>query len=458
MAEDPKSLPYGEPVGQPVYPVPPPGEYYATARWVKDYVRYALALDADTSDIVDSVVTTLNSVMKRKHGVTGQIAIFDETGQVYGSEVTVGSLEKLSSLDDLLAEKVDKEPGKGLSSNDFTNELRAKLISLTPGGGGAGGSSTPVDPTLELSGYAADAAVVGQRLSDLQTEFDNTVTEVAQSAASAAESASDAVEALNHVRALDDLDVYEDDEGNLVATGSKLATTADTQALHDQLGAKAEADDLTALESELREELATKASQEEVDGKVDKTSLDEEVTTLTNLINSKADSTTVEGKADKAEVSSLETRVNEALAGKADKADLDVLGSTASTEDLAALRAQVTVQLNEKADRTEVSGKVDTTRFDQTIEGLRSKSDLSVYDNEGAPDGSNSLATQQWVRENVSAPDVDLTGLRSKSDMSVYDSQGALVEGDSVATQQWVIKYLSEGYDVAETTSYGTEV
>ena len=39
---------------------------------------------------------------------------------------------------DGLNRKVDKVPGKGLSTEDFTSELKNKLESMTPGSGGSG--------------------------------------------------------------------------------------------------------------------------------------------------------------------------------------------------------------------------------------------------------------------------------------------------------------------------------
>ena len=43
---------------------------------------------------------------------------------------------KISSIEGQVADKVDKETGKGLSSNDFTDELKQKLENLNPGGSG----------------------------------------------------------------------------------------------------------------------------------------------------------------------------------------------------------------------------------------------------------------------------------------------------------------------------------
>jgi hypothetical protein len=47
-------------------------------------------------------------------------------------------LAKIPVVD--LAVKVNKEPGKGLSANDFTVEAKNKLDSLVPGQGGGSGN------------------------------------------------------------------------------------------------------------------------------------------------------------------------------------------------------------------------------------------------------------------------------------------------------------------------------
>ena len=53
---------------------------------------------------------------------------------------------KISSIEGQVAGKVDKENGKGLSSNDFTDELKDKLVNLNPGG-----SAITVDAELSAT-------------------------------------------------------------------------------------------------------------------------------------------------------------------------------------------------------------------------------------------------------------------------------------------------------------------
>lgn len=64
------------------------------------------------------------------------------------------------TIDGLQNEKVDKENGKSLSSNDYTTEDKEKLSSIE-----VGANKVLIDNTLSISGSAADSKVVGDKIS-----------------------------------------------------------------------------------------------------------------------------------------------------------------------------------------------------------------------------------------------------------------------------------------------------
>lgn len=70
---------------------------------------------------------------------------------------------KINEINSSLANKVIKEQGKGLSSNDYTNEEKQKLSSID-----AGATNTIIDSTLNIEGAAADAKSTGDALAELE--------------------------------------------------------------------------------------------------------------------------------------------------------------------------------------------------------------------------------------------------------------------------------------------------
>lgn len=66
---------------------------------------------------------------------------------------------KINEINSSLANKVIKEQGKGLSSNDYTNEEKQKLNNIE-----AGATNTIIDSTLNTEGAAADALAVKEKI------------------------------------------------------------------------------------------------------------------------------------------------------------------------------------------------------------------------------------------------------------------------------------------------------
>lgn len=77
------------------------------------------------------------------------------TVEISGQSLTT----KINEINSSLANKVIKEQGKGLSSNDYTNEERQKLSDIE-----AGATNTIIDSTLNIEGAAADALAVKEKV------------------------------------------------------------------------------------------------------------------------------------------------------------------------------------------------------------------------------------------------------------------------------------------------------
>jgi hypothetical protein len=247
----PHNRPSGEPVPAPVYPIPPPGEYYATARWVKDFVNRAI-LSVDSTgvkELIDNLLATWDPsfAMKKVSGVTGQLAQFDSQGQVVGSGANIEDFVTRESLDtvaEAVSGKVDKVPGKGLSTNDFTNEFKEKLdaLSETPGE-----KPIEIDDTLTKSGTAADSAAVGSAIRSALNEISSVVSDAKNSVDHAVRSAKGAEEAAKVARAKTDNKIY-DAEGN--ETGFTYVSSEVVDDLKTQLGKKVNASDIKGLRRE----------------------------------------------------------------------------------------------------------------------------------------------------------------------------------------------------------------
>jgi hypothetical protein len=354
----------------PAYPVSPPGEYYATARWVKDFVNQAI-LSVDSTgvkELIDNLLATWDPsfAMKKVSGVTGQFAQFDSQGQVVGSGAKIEDFVTQESLDtvaDAVSGKVDKVPGKGLSTHDFTTELKQKLESLTPGGGG--GPGILVDDSLSITGAAADASATGAAIAAISEALDIAVEAARNLAESAARDASQAVSAVRTARSKFDNVIY-DPDGN--ATDDTYASASSVTAVEEQLASKASQEALDSLGGRVTDYASELQRLASVNGEFSGA-----IKTINETLSRKADSETVSAE----------------LANKADKTALD-----------------------DKADKTALDDKADKTALDP----LRGKTDLQIYNDDGQP-----------------------------------------VADDKIATEKWVATFLSGNYDVAETTTYGTE-
>lgn len=105
-----------------------------------------------SSLVQDTLITKLEGLANIKSVQSGQLAI-DGSGNL---SVTAVSQDIVTGLSDALADKVNVEAGKGLSSNDFTNDLLTKLNGI------AAGAQVNVLEAVKVNGVAlqiADKAV-----------------------------------------------------------------------------------------------------------------------------------------------------------------------------------------------------------------------------------------------------------------------------------------------------------
>lgn len=81
--------------------------------------------------------------------------------------------EKLNKIEQGIVDKVDKETGKTLSTNDFTNAYKTKLEGIE-----ANANKTKIDATLTSSGAAADAKATGNAIKDIENDLDGKVATI----------------------------------------------------------------------------------------------------------------------------------------------------------------------------------------------------------------------------------------------------------------------------------------
>lgn len=78
--------------------------------------------------------------------------------------------EKLNKIEQGIVNKVDKETGKTLSTNDFTDAYKTKLDGIE-----ANADKTTIDATLTNSGAAAEAKATGDAIKDIESNLDEKV-------------------------------------------------------------------------------------------------------------------------------------------------------------------------------------------------------------------------------------------------------------------------------------------
>lgn len=370
--------------------------------------------------------------------------------QVQATKANTSDLAALATKDDVkqaderikadLAKKVDAEEGKGLSTNDFTNALKAKLENMASGAGGSA-SLDDVRATVEsevkksIGALNLDTRFSGKAdVTELanyvtSTDFNGYKTEVTAALGEKATriQVNAAVAGLISETAADGKYVLKADLATLKTEVEGKATAADittalapyatTKALTDSLATKADASALTSLAT--KEELS--GLRTIVDDKIDSSELDDYETTaeVDRKLGLKADTSSLANYETKTDLS---TR----LAGYATKEDIKGIATDGAIKSIQTeLEKKATkAELTELATKQEVqnlsgvvSGKADATALTglATKEDLKAKADVSAL---------SSLATKNELNE-INA---DLATRATKRDLVNFVTSSDLAE------------------------------
>jgi hypothetical protein len=411
---------------------------YAT----KAYVDQKVGTAFDPS--VLEPMATKEALEELKTVVAGKAAKTDLTSLATKDDVNQAD-ERIKAD---LAKKVDAEEGKGLSTNDFTNALKAKLENMASGAGGSA-SLDDVKATVEsevkksigalnldtrFSGKA-DATELANYVTT--TDFNGYKTEVTaalgekattiQVNAAVAGLISETTADGKYVLKADLATLKTEVEGKATATDitTALAQYATTKALTDGLATKAESSALTSLAT--KEELS--GLRTIVEDKIDASELDDYETTaeVDRKLGLKADASSLANYETKTD---LTTR----LAGYATKEDIKGIATDGAIKSIQTeLEKKATkAELTELATKQEVqnlsgvvSGKADVTALTglATKEDLKAKADVSAL---------SSLATKNELNEIK----VDLDSCATKRDLASYVTSSDLAEvSRTVATK-----------------------
>ena len=431
---------------------------YATTRALAT-IQTALDTKADAATLNSAIqnITTLQQVQATKAN-TSDLAALATKDDVNQAD------ERIKAE---LAKKVDAEEGKGLSTNDFTNALKAKLENMASGAGGSA-SLDDVKATVEsevkksIGALNLDTRFSGKAdVTELQnyvttTVFNGFKTEVTAALGEKATTiqVQSAVAGLISETAADgkyvlkaDLETLKTEiEGKATAADitTALAPYATTKALTDVLATKADASALTSLATteSVSETLKGYATKEDIKG-----------IATSGAIKSIQD--TLDTKADKSQLTSLATKA-EVTAALADKADTSVLASYETKADL-------TDKLSQKADASALTGLVRSS--DLTALATKQEVQTLATTVSGKADASAlaTLATKQELTDGLAtkAESSALTSLATKSELSdlrtIVEEKIDASDLDDYETTAEVDRKLGLKADASSLANYETK-
>lgn len=397
--------------------------------------------------------------------------------QVQATKANTSDLAALATKDDVnqaderikadLAKKVDAEEGKGLSTNDFTNALKAKLENIASGAGGSA-SLDDVKATVEsevkktIGALNLDTRFFGKAdVTELAnyvttTDFSGYKTEVTAALGEKATTiqVNAAVAGLISETTADGKYVLKADLATLKTAVEGKATAADittalapyatTKALTDGLATKADTSALTGLATteSVSETLKGYATKEDIKG-----------IATSGAIKSIQD--TLETKADKSQLSSLATKA-EVTTALADKADTSVLANYETKADL-------TDKLSQKADASALTGLARSS--DLTALATKQEVQTLATTVSGKADASalTTLATKQELSDGLAtkAESSALTSLATKSELSdlrtIVEDKIDAPDLDDYETTAEVDRKLGLKADVSSLANYETK-
>ena len=422
-------------------------------------VQTALDAKADTATLNSAIqnITTLQQVQATKANTSDLAAL--------ATKDDVNQADERIKAD--LAKKVDAEEGKGLSTNDFTNALKAKLENMASGAGGSA-SLDDVKATVEsevkksIGALNLDTRFSGKAdVTELAnyvttTDFNGYKTEVTAALGEKATTiqVNAAVAGLISETAADGKYVLKADlvtlktevEGKATAAviTTALAPYATTKALTDGLATKADASALTGLATteSVSETLKGYATKEDIKG-----------IATSGAIKSIQD--TLDTKADKSQLPSLATKA-EVTTALADKADTSVLANYETKADL-------TDKLSQKADVSALTGLARSS--DLTTLATKQEVQTLATTVSGKADASAlaTLATKQELTDGLAtkAESSALTSLATKEELSglrtIVDNKIDASELDDYETTAEVDRKLGLKADASSLANYETK-
>lgn len=411
-------------------------------------VQTALDAKADAATLNSAIqnITTLQQVQVTKANTSDLAAL--------ATKDDVNQADERIKAD--LAKKVDAEEGKGLSTNDFTNALKAKLENMASGAGGSA-SLDDVKATVEsevkksIGALNLDTRFSGKAdVTELAnyvttTDFNGYKTEVTAALGAKATTiqVNAAVAGLISETTADGKYVLKTDLAKLKTEVEGKATAADittalapyatTKALADGLAAKADASALTGIATTesvsetlrgyaTKEDIkgiatdgAIKSIQTELEKKATKAGLAElatkqEVQNLSGVVSGKADATALTGLATKEDLKA--------------KADVSALSSLATKNELNEIKADLDSRATKRdlasyvtsSDLAEVSRTIATKANSSELDDYERKSDLQAK----LATKADTLALSLYaLKTEVHAP-VDTSTFATKSELTGY--------------------------------------
>lgn len=367
--------------------------------------------------------------------------------QVQATKANTSDLAALATKDDVnladerikadLAKKVDAEEGKGLSTNDFTNALKAKLENMASGAGGSA-SLDDVKATVESEVKKSIGAL------NLDTRFSGKA---------------DVTELANYVTTTD----FNGYKTEVAAALGEKATTIQVNAAVAGLISETSADGKYVLKADLA------ALKTEVEGKATAadiaTALAPYATTkaLTDGLVTKAESSALTSLATKEELSGLRTIVEE----KADASELDDYETTAEVDRKLGLKADASSLANYET-KTDLTTRLAGYATKEDIKGIATdgaiKSIQTELEKKATKAELTELATKQEV-QNLSgvvsgkADATALTGLATKEDLKAKADVSALsslaTKADKSALSRYALK--TEVPAAVDTSTFATK-
>lgn len=370
-------------------------------------VQTALEAKADAATLNSAIqnITTLQQVQATKANASDLTAL--------ATKDDVNQADERIKAD--LAKKVDAEEGKGLSTNDFTNALKAKLENMASGAGGSA-SLDDVKATVESEVKKSIGAL------NLDTRFSGKA---------------DVTELANYVTTTDF-------NGYKTVVTAALGEKATTKALTDGLATKADTTALSGLATteSVSETLKGYATKEDIKG-----------IATSGAIKSIQD--TLETKADKSQLTSLATKA-EVTTALADKADTSILANYETKADL-------TDKLSQKADVSALTGLARSS--DLTALATKQEVQTLATTVSGKADASAmaTLATKQELTDGLAAKaeSAALTSLATKEELSglrtIVDEKIDASDLDDYETTAEVDRKLGLKADASSLASYETK-